>query len=78
MLSPVPPVTKGSTGGINCAAIFHILLQLSANIAIAASSGYFLTVGPESIEGLMRERTWFCNSNYNYVTSTDGKFSTIN
>ena len=78
MLSPVPSVNKSSTGGVTCGSIFHTLLQLSANIAIAASSGYYLTVGTESIQGIIRERTWFCNSNYNYVISTDGKFSTIN
>ena len=78
MLSPVPPVNKGSTSGVACSSIFHILLQFSANIAIAASSGYYLTVGTESIESITRDRTWFCNSNYNYVISTDGKFSTIN
>lgn len=76
MLSPVVALDKNSGSSSPIMAIFHFLVQIGANIAIAISSGYFLWYGIESNSELVREKNWFCNSNYHYETSPDG-ISTI-
>ena len=73
MISPF----ASKTGETSVTILLQFIFQVASNLAIAISSGYYLWNGTESNPNIARNMSWFCNSNYGYTSSMDGKTNTI-